>query len=235
MVSVLSITLDHFDLAKKCLGLSLIRAGTEYEFLSADNGSNDSRVIEYVESLKPAYHRVNGFNEGVAGAHNQLLLRSKGDWICILDPDFQLPNGWLAALLDYGQAIPETGVASIYWGLELFPLQQVNGRSVHVGMKVYGVKFFSRKLIEQIGGFCEDYHPYAFEDADFNFRARNTGHINYYIPNMIASHCGNDVGEKSAYRQSKWDSLTKSAPIYNANISRYAETGNYFVPLPPMK
>ena len=103
-VSILMLTIDRFELTSRVWKHNLAAArykldrSIELECLICDNGSRDRRIVDfYRPHSNPtiAYHRVNGINEGVGKAFNQLYLRSTGKFIAILGNDIEMPNGWL--------------------------------------------------------------------------------------------------------------------------------------------
>lgn len=235
MVSLLIVTLNRYDLTVKCVDAALVRAGTELELLSCDNGSSDKRVVEYIASKNPAYHRINTANEGYAPALNQLLRRRSGTHVCVLDPDIMVPNNWLKKLVDVNNAIPWSGVSAFHCVEQLKPAIIMEGMEIHPG-DVFGIKFFSCRVLRAVGGFCEDYTPYGLEDRDYLYRVFHSGFMSYYLgAGDRAEHLGNDVGEQTPYRKMKWESLHRAVPKMDANLEKYARTRNYYIPIPEAK
>jgi glycosyltransferase involved in cell wall biosynthesis len=229
LVSILLCTMDRYELTRQCVPRMLENAGWEYELLSVDNGSTDPRVPELIAQLDPVWHRTNGRNEGYARMMNEMLLHAKGDFFCQIDNDFSLPEGWLAKLVECHKAVPRPGISG--WHLTRFELagaQAVNGVTIYPG-DVFGVKFFARSLMEEIG-FLREYAEYGEEDRNYLLRSTRTGHLNYYV-GTGAEHLGEDSGEKSPYRQFKWDCLAKAAPLREAEAVELAQTGNYYLPV----
>lgn len=235
LVSIMVVTMDRHELASRCVPGALANCGHAHEFLACDNGSRDRRVVDLIAGLKPVYHRLNETNEGYAPMLNQMILRAKGEFLCVIDPDIELPAHWLAKLVEANRAIPESGLASIHCVLCFWPPRAINGIIVHPGDEVFGVKFFHRRLLDKVGWFCEDYVPYGVEDADYNLRCRETGLLNYYVDGMSANHLGGDCGDGGPYRRMKDESLKRVGPIFWANRDRYRTTGNYYVGPPEMR
>jgi glycosyltransferase involved in cell wall biosynthesis len=234
-VSIIMITIDRYEQTKKTLDKILNNTGYEdFELLVADNGSTDERVIDYIKSLNPAVHLINGENKGVARTLNQLILRAKGDLIVHTGNDIDLPDGWLKGLLDCHKAIPNTGIAAIHTVEKLYPVQEVNGVGVHVGKRIFGTKMFSRKLIDKIGYYREDYHPYGMEDSDLSLRSHYSGMINYYIPSLRARHEGHDCGQDTEYRKMKNESLIRNSKIFEKLAPTFKEGKNLYVNKPKL-
>lgn len=230
LTSICTVTLDRHDLAVRCLTPALQKAGADFEFLSWDNGSSDGRVRDFISSLNPSWRHSSPTNIGYAKAVNQMLLRARGEFVCILDPDILLPNGWLKRLMEVAVDFPDAGVSGYHCVEQLPPTSVVNGHKVHVG-DVFGVKFFRRSLLDKVGYLCEDYGLYGLEDRDFLNRITALGFRSYYVPGHSV-HAGDDCGDKTPYRMAKWEALKLAYPKMQANLARYAETGDFYIPPP---
>jgi glycosyltransferase involved in cell wall biosynthesis len=231
-VSILTVTLNRYDLLRECLAPSLDRAGHPYELLAWDNGSTDKRVIEHVMGLRPKYFRDYGSNLGITQAMNQLLIRSGRNYVCRIDPDMLLPNDWLAHLVDCNKAIPESGVECVHC-VQGYPAEvELHGKKVMVNNEVFGPTFFNRRVLNAIGSLCQDYGRYGLEDCDLCFRAHSLGFVNYYVGGLECQHLGEDCMETNAYRMQKWHDLHAAVPVYELNRVRYAETKNYYIAPP---
>ena len=232
MVSIINVTWDHYALATRCLGPSLKVAGYDYELLSCDNGSREQKVIEYVASLKPVFHQLNSSNLGYAPCLNQMLLRAKGDYLCVLDPDIELPSGWLARLVECNQAIPNSGVCGVHCLFGIPEAKTINGASVRPDECVFGVKFFSRAVLDKVGYYVEEFSPYGLEDRDYLRRVIRSGFTNYYVDGLSSTHHG--AGQTGEYRKLKDVCLEKFWRKFEANLVEYDKTGNYYVGPPKM-
>lgn len=243
MTSLLMLTIDRSDTTSSVLSRNLaVAQRTDYELLVADNGSKDKKIIGYVASLNPSYHRLNSKNEGCARAFNQLFLRAEGNFICLMGNDIVLPGGWLDTFVKYYEEAKARGIKPGLIGFKcattLPPFTAMKGLKAHwldpINDKVFGVTFFHREVLETIGGFCEDFFPYGLEDSDFNNRVNLAGFKSFYIPGMESIHVGGDVGEDSEYRKMKDKSLSDNLPILSKRISEY-KTKGVFEKLPPMR
>lgn len=238
-VSLLFVTMDRYDLTVRCLTQALERAGySNYEILSVDNGSQDSRVPNWVESLAPSYlvyHRRNKENQGYGPMLNQMLLRASGEFICIIDPDLELPNNWLSTLVACNEAIPNSGISGIHCVQSKHQERLINGYRVFPGAAVYGVKFFRASLLSTVGYYNEHIAPvYGNEDTDMNYRMDTLGLLNYYVDLPSAVHAGEDVAEQSDYRKMKWTELYATVPRMKAEWARYKMDG-YYIPPPQLR
>lgn len=227
-ISILSLTIDRFDDVSKCYGENIADSGIpkhQLELMVCDNGSKNDMVVNYIAAFKPAYHRLNKVNEGVGRAFNQLLARCTGDYICLMGTDIRMTRGWLAELVRYAELVPNPGIIGIKCSAEIPPISEekdVSGNILPAHYltptcdKVFGTMFFSRKVLETVGGFHHAFYPYGFEDSDFNNRVILAGFRSLYLPcdRWISSHVGEDVGQNSDYRRMKDESLARNSAIF---------------------
>lgn len=228
--SILLCTIDRLELTIKCVGNALATAGYPFELLSVDNGSTDIRVIDYVKSLTPRYHKLNKTNLGYAPMLNTMLWHARGTYFCVIDNDIMLPNNWLKKLVEVNRAIPESGISGYHCVQTLHPVEVRNGMEIHPGEAVHGIKFFSRSVLKNVGYFCEDFCPYGNEDVDYNRRCRLAGFTNYYLGGGDrAQHLGEDCSEKTPYRMMKWESLKHAADVLGQRFAYYDSGGSYYI------
>lgn len=241
MISLCMLTIDRFEITKKTFLQNWANIGdVQAEMLVADNGSKDQRIVDYFKDLNIAYHRVNKQNEGVSRAFNQLFLRAKGDVIVLMGNDITLPKGWGKELYKYCMTPKlKMGLVGIQCTVHVNCLSGRNGVIAHWidpkiagSMGVFGVTAFNRNFLEDVGGFCELFHPYGGEDSDLNYRALAAGYNCCYVPNMKSEHLGEDAGQDSEYRKMKDQSLKDN---YKVMKSRVIGPNQYKIPLPEMK
>jgi len=200
-----------------------------------DNGSFD----EELEKLGPVFsqavlvHKA-GKNMGVAHAFNTLIheaVQRKYDLIVLMGNDIENHPAWLAKMWQYSQAIPNSGLIALNWGCGANPIERkiIKGLEIDACAGVFGVTAFTTKVIETIGYFCEDYYPYGLEDGDYSIRAHKSGLINYYLPGIQSVHICNDVGEGSAYRRMKDESLARNLARFSENIAKYDIYNHYYI------
>lgn len=230
MTSLFLLTLDRFDITKRCVHNTLLNAGTaQYELLICDNGSQDQRIISYAHNVwEPDVHILNKENRGIAPMHNQMLTMAKGDFFCLIGNDIELPPGWLDELVETYKKIPNAGMAGVHCVQDLFPVQNINGVDVRPGWNIFGTMFWSREVFNKIGYFNPAYAPYGLDDSDYHYRLNKSGYINFYLKDARSTHVAEDVGEKSEYRKMKDESQGKNLEIFSQAIKKYDETKNYY-------
>jgi GT2 family glycosyltransferase len=243
-VSILLSTIDRYELLESCIGAALRSAGYPYQLLWCDNGSTDRRVVDYMRTFNPVYERLNEKNEGCAQMHNQMLLRcilqyTPSDLFCLLDNDIEIRrDNWLKEMVETYEAIPESGIASIYsegLGAEPSPVQLLHNIPVHPSIDVFGTRMFSRRVLGKVGYF-DELSRYALCDNIYNCRVHYMGFTNYYLSGPNGIHRGADVGEDSDYRRMK-DAEMKIAQQFSTAILERCITDpvSCYIPVPPLR
>lgn len=109
VVSVTIVTYNSGRFIKRCLESVLAQKGPEKEIIVIDNASTDG-TIDILEQFEDRVRiSYNDENIGFAAAQNQAILMSGGDWVLTLNPDVLLMPNFIGALLDAGEANPQTG------------------------------------------------------------------------------------------------------------------------------
>lgn len=248
-VSLMMLTIDRYEMTTDTWRKNISHATInlhphlQLEHLVCDNGSKDRRIVDYfAEERGIHYHRVNSTNEGCGRAFNQLFLRATGDYLVLLGNDLLNGPGWLDECIRYADKVPDSGIVGIDWGHgHIPPVSERGGIHAHWLTpqlnRVFGTWVMRREVIEKVGFFCEDYGPYGLEDSDFNERVNRAKLQSLYVPNagIKSTHLGHDVGEDSAYRKMKDESLARNLPIFNARMEQMNTAGWKPEPLPPMR
>lgn len=244
MISILLLSIDRYDHLVSTLEHNLSNIGTKYELLICDNGSSDPRVLEYLKSKRPAYLRENKTNEGCGKSFNQLYLRATGSHIALMSNDILWPTNWGFEMLQWSDAIQESGLVGIKFRDGGHPpLSSKGGYKAHFVIqtgtqemsRIFGPTFFRREVVEKVGLFAEEFGPYGLEDSDFNERVTMAALNSFYIPELKAQHLVEDVGQKTDYRKAKDESLAFNDAVYNRRLKVRTETGVFKEPLPEMR
>lgn len=218
-VSLIMITIDREDIVKQTLTHILNNTGYDnWELCVADNGSTDN-VSEYIKSLNPAVHILNGENKGVAYTLNQLIKQSSGELICHIGNDIVMDDNWMQSMVEHQQAIPSTGVCAVHTVEVLPPLVEIGGKNVHLNKIVFGPKMYRKKLVENQA--YKEFSKYGLEDSDLSLRFYYKGYYNYYIPNIKGSHIGHDCNQDTEYRKMKNEELAKAQKGFIESINKY--------------
>jgi GT2 family glycosyltransferase len=235
-VSIIFNVLERFALTKQCITQSLETTGLDdFEVLCCDQGSKDKRILPFLRELPNlTYLRENEKNEGNYQALNQLMLRAHGQYICVIDPDILLPQSWLDMLVATHQYLDKRddikpGVSGFhttrgydrkeFYG-EVAILEKING--------IFGTKFFSRRLLNDIGYFIE-VSKYGFGDTNYGRRANRAGYTNYYIAGQRGRHIDTDAMKGGKYRRMKDKEMQK---VGRGRREMWALYGREYIYLP---
>ena len=225
------LTINRYLMTKYTIETLLATAGeVEIELLILDNGSTDTRIIDYCRE-KATVHLVEPVNIGVAKGFNKLFKQATGDFICTVGNDIIPTKNWLRDLVEYNQKIKDSGVGAIHCVLDKGRFNEDVGIYTTQAGLVYGISLFHKSLLKKIGGYNEDLSTYGYEDSEFCYRCITAGLLNYYVPMQSSVHIGHDVGGDSEYRKNKDLQLQAAHVKYQAAIKRITETGEFKIPL----
>lgn len=212
LVSVVIPVYNHADVTVRCLK-SIADSWFEslnVQFIVADDGSGD-RTASIVTQLHGVDYVRSSKNEGFVRACNRGAMFARGKYLCFLNNDTLVRDGWLDHLVTTAEHEPSIGVV----GAKLvFPdgrLQEAGGiiwrdasgwnvgRGESADAPRYNflrdVDYVSgaallvrRELFSRIGGFSEEFAPAYYEDADLCFSVRALGYRVVYQPSAVVVH-----------------------------------------------
>jgi len=185
---------NECDLTRACI--DSIRKNTRYpcRIIAIDNGS-EKTTRSYLESCREKMGDDfliirNEENLGFVKAVNQGMKASTAPYICVLNNDTLVADGWLTTMVGVMTRNPSMGL--------LNPLSNTFGQGpgkiedltafagciaakgasyVEAGQCIGFCMLVSRTLVERIGYLSEDTEFMFFEDTDYSIRARNSGFI----------------------------------------------------------
>ncbi len=177
-----------------------------------DNGSTDGSDI-YAEEVAGVTLLRLGKNLGFAAANNRALEKCDTDFVALLNPDAFAEPVWLEKLIYAAQSYPDVaafgsrqlihgsidqldGIGDIYHISGLvwrngYGRTQTNADLItrEIFSPCAGAVLYSRDVLQQLGGFDEDYFCYV-EDVDLGFRLRLAGYQSIYVPDAVVHHVG---------------------------------------------
>ncbi len=109
LVSVTIVTYNSGRYIKRCLESVLEQKYPRKEIIVIDNASTDG-TLDILEQFEDRVRIVyNDANLGFAGAQNQAIGLSSGEWVLTLNPDVLLMPNFIAEMVEAGQLDPKAG------------------------------------------------------------------------------------------------------------------------------
>ncbi len=225
LVSVIVVTHNRPDLLTDCVDSLHRQSYRPFELIVVDNGSQNNSVRLLKDFLFSDIQIIeNKDNYGFCTANNQALDLCKGTYVALLNNDAVAEVSWLAELVQALEVNPEFGMAASKVlahnspnvidksGHLIYLDGQNRGRgSGEIDRGQYDcfeevswpdgcAAFYRRTLLEQLGGFDEDFFAYA-DDAELGLRARIAGWRCLSVPTAIVRHrLGSTLGRYSEQR-----------------------------------
>ena len=177
-VSIVILCYNSLDYTKKCIESIRKNTAIPYRLVLLDNGSTDG-TLQYLQSTITQRDIIIRLSENIGfGPGNNLAMKSiTTEYVCFLNNDCEVGQGWITSLLEAGRTGNLIGTSMNY----LEPNHKEK-RFYHVGTKktdwgyLEGWCLLIRKgLFESIGGFDEQFIPALSEDADLCFKAKKSG------------------------------------------------------------
>ncbi len=217
-ISVIIVSWNVQEYLRHCLySLEADHQCSNYEIIVVDNNSTDDSVVMLRKEFPEVKLIQNKTNTGFAKANNQGINLSKGEFILLLNPDTQVAKGSISKLLLFLRNNEDVGIVGPKLlnpdgtlqasGLN-FPALTNNlfgyfrvrkaatgayflntDKSIVVDALVGACLLVKREVIEQVGGFDEDYFMYV-EEADWCYRIRQAGWSICYVPSAEVIHYG---------------------------------------------
>lgn len=202
-------TYNRTQLTDEFLEHNIARLGTKMpELIWVDNGSVDG-VERLWEKYKPEII-IKRKNDCLSKSKNAAYALCRGDWVIDLENDFFMEEDWLKNMMEYGEAIENTGIMAAKvnnWNELLIleygsPIVDVNGKKVQIGRAI-GPRIFSKKVFDKVGFLIETYGLYGNEDIEISDRSTKAGLTNYIIPAITSEHKGIGQWDCGDYRIEK--------------------------------
>ncbi len=266
LVSIVTLSWNALEFTK--LAVESIQAHTSvpFELIVVDNGSDEATVawLRAQPDLRVIY---NTENRGFAGGNNQGMAIARGEFVIVLNNDVLVTDGWVEGLLapfgripTLGMSAPRSNKVAGSQQLEIAQYatadeyqsfaQRTRRESAGMGWLTDRAIGFclciDRRVIEEVGGFDEQYDVGNFEDDDFSLRVRSAGYKILVCDDVVIHHFGsktfaankidyaNTMQRNWAIFAKKWD-FPKAYPTNGYSsvhaIARGFDRAKHFAPL----
>ena len=247
-VSILMVNWNAATLTRDCIRQIWAKTvGTRYQIIIADNGSAEAD-LRLLRGLGEGVTLIEiGCNRYFGEANNIAAEQATGQYLCMLNNDAFVEDGWLDALLQPLHDQPDIGATG---PMLLFPDGRVQEAGAIIDEGGYPIRFgreaptptpellepkvvdyisaaalvVDRALFEAVGGFDLGYEPAYYEDTDLCFKLRAFGRKVLYCPDARVVHI-----EGSS---SNGDSAAENARRHMGDLNRgkfLARWGDYLL------
>lgn len=210
LTTIVMVSYNALSMTQDCIGSLRRNQDPDWptELVVVDNGSTDGSA-EWLLAQPDVELIDNAENRGAPAARNQALARGYGEWVCFLDNDIIVTEGWLERAHYHGAVDPRVGCICFvaqraskdqqvaYSGdgspaqIEAFAKERLKdfhrkGKNTSL-FASFGV-LVRNEVIETIGGFDERFSPWGFEDDDFAMRSLSAGFKNRVAQDVFVYH-----------------------------------------------
>jgi len=226
---------NNLALLKRCVESLMCCTHIHSRLIIVDNGSTEDGLREFLTTLKASNSMevkviFNSLNEGFARGMNKGMRESRAPYVCILNNDIIVTDGWLGEMLKVAKGAPSIGIVNpssnnfglsfgIGTSLEEFAKTLTNhsGRWVEMNACVGFCMLIKREVIERIGFLDEEYGYAYFEDTDYSRRAQAVG---YRCVMARGSYVYHEEGRSGKFLKDKDDTFDRSAQIFEKKWGR---------------
>ena len=223
---IILLSYESPGLLKKCVESIFKHTRTTVRLIIVDNASKDPEVARYLHSLESTENVAvqklfNDENLGFAAGMNIGMKISEAPYLCLLNNDCEVTDGWLLEMMLVASSSSEIGIvnpqsntfgsvprenSSIY-DHAVF-LQKNSEKYVEMGHAIGFACLVKREVIDRIGYFDEIYAGVCYEDSDFSLRAKDAGFVSViaegaYVFHLEQASRKNLLGKKQIYAANK--------------------------------
>ncbi|RKY42849.1 MAG: hypothetical protein DRP85_01420 [Candidatus Makaraimicrobium thalassicum] len=203
---IILLSYESPDLLKRCVQSVLERTKVRSRLIIVDNASRDPGVARYLHGLhgsgNVAIEKVfSEENAGFAAGMNKGMRLSEAPFLCLLNNDCVVADGWLEEMIAVARSRdgiglvnpqsntfgsrPDEGV-SVKDHAAL--IKDKKGKFVELGHAIAFACLLKREVVERIGYLDEAYKGVCYEDTDFSVRAQKAGFISVMAEGAYVFH-----------------------------------------------
>ena len=180
---------NQLEDTKDCID-SILR-NTKYPYRIIIDNASDQETASYLDSLaKEGIFLIrNKQNEGFIKAVNNGIRASNAEFVCILNNDTIVTNGWIGEMIKVLEKNASIGLVNpssntlgqntkegLTLDMHAKEIKHQTGQFVELGNAFGFCMLVRRKLFDKIGLFDEGYGMGYFEDTDLSLRAKQKGY-----------------------------------------------------------
>lgn len=190
---IIIIVWNQFAVTKACLDSVILKTKIPFEIILIDNASKE-KTASFLEDFSLRYKDKvrlirNDENLGFIKAANQGLDYAKADFVCLLNNDTVVTEGWLGELVaaagensQIGLLNPSSNTVGQKADLNRIEAFAASLRAYHGQFEEMAVvsgfcMLMRREVIEKVGNLDEAYGMGNFEDTDYSRRAVDAGFL----------------------------------------------------------
>lgn len=183
---------NELGITKDCIDSILKNTDCPYRLIIIDNGSQPE-VAVYLAGLKGVFHDFllirNEQNFGYVKAINQGIEQSASEFVCLLNNDTVVSEGWLSEMINVANDNVDLGIINPSSNtLAQTPAKGQTIESYSASLKLFKGKWgelgqcsgfcmlIKREVIEKVGILDENYEVGYFEEADYCRKAQKAGY-----------------------------------------------------------
>ena len=188
-LSIITLTYNKLEYTKKYIE-SLYKYTKDFELIVVDNGSTDG-TVEYLKTLGCKLI-LNSENLGFSKGNNQGLEIAEGKYIGFLNNDILLYPNWFE---ECEKVFEQENAAFVCPKFE--NVNENNYLKNFNPLNIYRKSFddcqfacviTKESILNELGGFDDNYSPAFFEDNDLKYRAIEKGYDVYVLENVCFYH-----------------------------------------------
>ncbi|MBF0493796.1 MAG: glycosyltransferase family 2 protein [Candidatus Omnitrophica bacterium] len=206
LCDIILLSYESPDLLKKCVESVLEHTNVKSSLIIVDNASKDPGVKQYLDSVHgngtvEVEKIFSEENAGYAGGMNKGMRIASAPYICLLNNDCIVSEGWLEEMIDIARRNAHIGIVnpqsstfgsrpeeSVSINEHAALLSDKKGNYVELGHMIGFAALIKKEVIEKIGSFDEAYQGVCYEDTDFSARALQAGYISVMAEGSYVYH-----------------------------------------------
>jgi GT2 family glycosyltransferase len=204
-LSIVLVAINNLEITKRCLSSLREFTETPYEIIIIDNASSETEATEYYRNNSDKFYRIDEI-VSLSKAWNKGIELSEGKYVAVINNDTVVSPNWDNLLLETLKKNPNAGMVSpiTLWLLRghfnygMFPhfKEDKGTERIHKLEKfkelVWGeFCVFTRKALEEIGGYNPIYERAGSEDLEILFQLYKHGYDVYLDARSFIYHQGN--------------------------------------------